>query len=71
VSQASIRLARVVVFLTDLVRRRYYGSVQIQFRGGQITVVRWEQTAVDDEGLPVSDPSTVRLVETGRGDAIA
>ncbi len=61
-----ISLARFVQFFVELVRGRFYGTLHVQMRGGQITLVKREETWVDDASLPVRDAQAVELIETGR-----
>jgi hypothetical protein len=62
---SAISFARLVQFLLELVRGEFYGSVHIQFRRGQIGMVKREETWTDQAGLPVQDLDAVRMMETG------
>lgn len=64
---SKISFARLVQFLSEHVRGKFYGSVTVQFRGGKIAVVRREETWTDQgQDLPVKDLDAVRMMETGR-----
>jgi hypothetical protein len=61
-----ITFARLVQFLLECVRGKFYGTVHIQFRGGQIAMVKREETWIEEATLPVADPQAVELLKTGR-----
>lgn len=66
--------ARLVQFLLELVRGEFHGNVTIQFRKGQVCIVRKEETfAIDINplSLPVKDEQAVALMQTGKIAAIA
>jgi hypothetical protein len=69
--QRAISFAVLVQFLLELVRGQFHGQVHIQFRGGQIGMVKREETYVEASQLPVSDLEAVRMMETGRTIAAA
>lgn len=60
-----MHFARLVQFLLECVRRDFYGTIHIQFRKGQIGIVKREETWEAD-GLPVEDPQAVEMMRTGR-----
>lgn len=59
-----MHFARLVQFLLELVRGKFYGTVHIQFRAGVIGIVKKEET-FEAASLPISDPEAVKLMETG------
>jgi hypothetical protein len=67
----SISFARLVQYLLELARGEFYGSVHIQFRRGQIGMVKREETFVENDALPVDDLESVRMMETGRSSLAA
>lgn len=59
-------LARLVQFLLELSKEKFYGTVSIQFREGEIRIVKREETWDGIESLPVTDLEAVRTMQTGR-----
>jgi hypothetical protein len=57
-----VKFARLVGFLLELVRSRFYGEIKIRFRGGSIMMVEKFETFTDD--VPVKDERAVAIMET-------
>lgn len=58
-------IARLVQFLLELSKAKFYGTVMIQFREGEIRAVKREETWPGIDSLPVNDLEAVRTMETG------
>lgn len=68
---STISFAALIQFLLESVRGGFHGQVHIQFRGGQIGMVKREETWIEASQLPVQDLEAVRTMETGRSFAAA
>lgn len=71
VAPKAISFAALVQFLLELARGQFHGQVHIQFRGGQIGMIKREETWIEGAQLPVQDLEAVRLMETGRASIAA
>lgn len=69
--QRAISFAALIQFLLEMVRGQFHGTVHVQFRGGQIGMVKREETWIEATQLPVQDLEAVRTMETGRGHVLA
>jgi hypothetical protein len=60
-----VAFSRLIAFLLELARAEFYGSVHIQFRRGQIGIVKREET-FEAEKLPITDTAQLAMMQTGR-----
>jgi hypothetical protein len=56
--------AKLIQFLLELVRGKFYGTIHIQFRAGVIGIVKKEET-FEAGSLPINDTESVKIMETG------
>lgn len=60
-----MQFARLIQFLLELSRAKFYGEVHLSYRNGQIGRIERRETLSFDQ-LPIADEAFVELMQTGK-----